>query len=144
MLPARCTRNNVYIPYMWVILCLVGYKLVGERLAAFARARKRSDVTRGHMWATFTTFTTCSASGVWVILCPRRKHHTLGNVGNVGERLASPARARKRSDVTRGHMWARRVLAQRVKQGPLLGKESAKTTYWLLKELNLGVRRFTA
>jgi len=36
---------------MWVILCLVGYKLVGERLAAFARARKRSDVTRGHMWA---------------------------------------------------------------------------------------------
>ena len=45
-------------PYMWVILCLVGYKLswgtfklVGERLAAFARARKRSDVTRGHMWA---------------------------------------------------------------------------------------------
>ena len=24
----------------------------------------------------------------------------------VGERLASPARARKRSDVTRGHMWA--------------------------------------
>ena len=39
------------VPYMWVILCLVGYKLVGERLAAFARARKRSDVTRGHMWA---------------------------------------------------------------------------------------------
>ena len=26
-------------------------RLVGERLAAFARARKRSDVTRGHMWA---------------------------------------------------------------------------------------------
>ena len=26
--------------------------LVGERLAAPARARKRSDVTRGHMWAT--------------------------------------------------------------------------------------------
>ena len=39
------------LPYMWVILSLVGYKLVGERLAAFARARKRSDVTRGHMWA---------------------------------------------------------------------------------------------
>ena len=41
---------------------------------------------------------------MWVILCLRRKHHT--NVPLVGERLASPARARKRSDVTRGHMWA--------------------------------------
>ena len=44
-------RAHPILPYMWVILCLVGYKLVGERLAAFARARKRSDVTRGHMWA---------------------------------------------------------------------------------------------
>jgi len=35
------------IPYMWVILC----PLVGERLVPPARARKRSDVTRGHMWA---------------------------------------------------------------------------------------------
>ena len=38
---------------------------------------------------------------MWVILCPRRKHHT-----NVGGRLAPPARARKCSDVTRGHRWA--------------------------------------
>ena len=44
---------------------------------------------------------------VWVILCPRppRKRHT--PPGLVGERLAPPARARKRSDVTRGHMWTR-------------------------------------
>jgi len=42
---------------------------------------------------------------MWVILCPRRKHHT----NKIGEDLdlASPARARKRSDVTRGHMWAK-------------------------------------
>ena len=57
------------LPYMWVILCLVGYKLVGERLAAFARARKRSDVTRGHMWATGRHV--CSADipkSTWLLL----------------------------------------------------------------------------
>jgi hypothetical protein len=45
---------------------------------------------------------------MWVILCPRRKHHTNKLVG---ERLASPVRARKRSDVTRGHMWATMMVA---------------------------------
>jgi len=43
------------IPYMWVIFCLVG--TFGERLAAFARVRKRSDVNRGHMWASTATGT---------------------------------------------------------------------------------------
>ena len=53
---------------------------------------------------------------MWVILCPRRKHHT-----NVGGRLAPPAHARKRSDVTRGHMWAIKT------REPIRGLGNART-----------------
>ena len=51
-----------------------------------------------------------------ILIIPGRTVGSSLHVGNfvspaqaphmVGERLASPARARKRSDVTRGHMWA--------------------------------------
>ena len=108
-----------WVPYMWVILCLVGYKLVGERLAAFARARKRSDVTRGHMWATSWDIVTapvapnqvqCNAFKSWFWIAHRASLH-VGHFGLtaqaphkqplVGERLALPARcAAQCNDVT--------------------------------------------
>jgi len=61
---------------------------------------------------------------MWVILCPRRKHHT----NQIAERLAPPARARKRSDVTRGHMWAMETL---VSQQPIQTRDHDDNVIYL-------------
>ena len=98
-------RARLKINFLWHGLFMLRRARCGAETFAFVKCTCSLHVGNFVLQALnlsttgWGTFSAPAVPYMWVILCPRR-------VASTTQRLAPPARARKRSDVTRGHMWA--------------------------------------